>query len=94
MTMKSILTATVAALACPPPFRPPMPRRRIHIDSLAAGPRAPSRNFQNGGYNVQYGNRRVVVGNGSSDGQVLRSRGYSVCVAMMTTTMMTMTIDR
>ena len=38
--------------------------------------------YQNGNYSVQYGNRRVVVGNGSSDdAKCYGARGYSVCVS-------------
>ena len=85
MTMKSILTATVAALAVTAASLSSTDAFAggYNIDSLRGRAENAYRSFQNGGYNVQYGNRRVVVGNGSGndDGKCYGAGGYSVCVA-------------
>jgi len=86
MTIKSILTATVAALALTAASLSDASAGEgfggYNINNLRSRAESAYRSYQNGNYNVQYGNRRVVVGNGSSDdAKCYGARGYSVCVA-------------
>jgi hypothetical protein len=84
MTSKSILTATAAALAIAAASLSSTDAFAggYNIDNLRSRAESAYSSYQNGNYSVQYGNRRVVVGNGSSDeAKCYGARGYSVCVA-------------